>query len=353
MRMAAACQFEGTREESRVPFRFGRAINSVCLTLAAAFALTGCITTSVAAQDAVVNPFATFQEKEARLFGVGYRLAVSNAPFCANLQPTIGLVLHDALAYSDPDAVRRVLGLSGDIGVQAVAIGSPAHMAGLRTNDTVLAIDDVPVMQIPVGEAKWERAANLRDLIVTSLTDGSVRISWVDNDNSIQLASIAAEKSCASIFELQTGHDDAKADGARVLVGDSFAGFDYREDEFAAILAHEMAHNLLDHLDTRKASGKRRSLVRQTEREADRLMPWLLVNAGYDPAAAVRMMERWGPRHGGGLLRKRTHDGWDERRDLIAAELPRIARIRRQQPDGKADWSIHFRYVIPDAASAD
>ncbi len=80
--------------------------------------------------------------------------------------------------------------------------------------------------------------------------------------------------------------------------------------------------------------------MRLTERDADRLMPWLLANAGYDPHAAARFMSRWGPRHGGGLLRKRTHDGWDERVEFIGAEIAVVERLMAEQ--GSADWSRHF-----------
>ncbi len=87
--------------------------------------------------------------------------------------------------------------------------------------------------------------------------------------------------------------------------------------------------------------GRNRTNVRLTEREADRLMPWLLTNAGYDPSAARRFMERWGPRHGGGLFRNRTHDGWDERAEFIDAEIVQIEQLRGE--DGSANWREHFR----------
>ena len=81
-----------------------------------------------------------------------------------------------------------------------------------------------------------------------------------------------------------------------------------------------------------------------TEREADRLMPWLLANAGYDPAAALRFMERWGPHHDGGIFRKRTHDGWDERADAIAAEVAIVST--EMAASGSADWRKLFQRTI-------
>ena len=108
----------------------------------------------------------------------------------------------------------------------------------------------------------------------------------------------------------------------------------------AAALAHELAHNLLAHRAWLRKEGRTVGNIRQTEREADRLMPWLLANAGYDPAAAARFFRQWGPRHGGWIFRARTHDGWDERAEFVTAELPKIAAMRAA--GGMADWRTGF-----------
>ena len=74
------------------------------------------------------------------------------------------------------------------------------------------------------------------------------------------------------------------------------------------------------------------------------MIPWLLANAGYDPAAATRFMERWGPSHDGGIFRSRTHDGWDERAEFIAAE---VAKIEAHLAAGQlADWKTLFKREV-------
>jgi hypothetical protein len=134
------------------------------------------------------------------------------------------------------------------------------------------------------------------------------------------------------------------ADGARVVIGIDFPAFTYDEPEFAALVAHELAHNVLGHDAWLDANGRSRLHVRRTEREADRLMPWLLANAGYDPAAAARFWRQWGKRHDAGLLMVRKHDGWDEREEFVAAEVPLIADLMARE--GRADWAAHFRREI-------
>ncbi len=128
------------------------------------------------------------------------------------------------------------------------------------------------------------------------------------------------------------------------MIGARFPGFTYEEDIFAGVVAHELAHNLLGHTIWLDRNKRKRRNVRLTEREADRLMPWLLANAGYDPAAAYRFMTKWGKDHDLGIFRARTHDGWDERAEFIAAELPIISGLMAS--DGQADWSVYFRREI-------
>jgi hypothetical protein len=149
---------------------------------------------------------------------------------------------------------------------------------------------------------------------------------------------------CATRFELMGEGTKAVADGSRVVIGINFPAFAYDEPVFAALVAHELAHNVLQHDAWLDRNGRSRKHVRRTEREADRLIPWLLANAGYDPAAGVTFMRQWGSKHDAGLLVLRKHDGWDERAEFIAAELPIIADLMARA--GRADWTAHFRREI-------
>ena len=297
------------------------------------------------------NALDVFQRKEDILFRIGYRLASKNAEFCERTLPSVGLLLHDAAAYGDPGSVRRNFKLAGDIGVQSVAPGSPADFAGIRQNDTLIAISgrDIAQRWKPVKPA-WQRAQDLRQALEERLAAHPVEIAWIDQAGTSRTVALTAEPVCATRFELLTSSDKASADGERVLVGENFPGFAYAEDELAAVVAHEMAHNLLGHLAIFETTGRKRSLVRLSERDADRLMPWLLANAGYDPTAAARFMRRWGPRHGGWIFRKRTHDGWDERVEFIEAEL---AVIAANVAGGTADWQAHFQPELETSLTPD
>lgn len=289
---------------------------------------------------------ARLQAEDLRLQAIGWRLATGNAPFCG-ARPAIGLLLQDMANYSQPARMRAAAGIAEDIAVQAVVAGSPAAIAGLSANDEILAIDGRSMADLPpVKPGDWARLTALHDAIEAALArNGSVSLVWRAADGERRAATVPGVPACSSRFELLDSGGRAVADGKRVLIGRKFAGFSYAEDEVAAAVAHEFAHNLLGHRAWLRENGRTRKNIRVTEREADRLMPWILANAGYPPDAAVRFFERWGPGNDGWIFRARTHDGWDERAAFARAELASIDALVAR--DGAADWRTHFRREVP------
>ena len=135
-----------------------------------------CLPAQASAKAREPNPLEIFQNSEDRLFRVGYRLATANVAFCPQTVPVSGLMIHDAESYGDPEAVRKLFGLDGDIGIQAVAPGSPAAKAGLSQNDTLLALDGQRIApHWPRTEPRWQRVFALRDAIDAALARGSAR----------------------------------------------------------------------------------------------------------------------------------------------------------------------------------
>ena len=138
------------------------------------------------------------------------------------------------------------------------------------------------------------------------------------------------------------GSKIAKAEKMTVFIGVELLGEHPGDDEAATMVAHEMAHNILAHLDRLDAGTRNYVTIRRTEREADGLAPWLMANAGYDPAAAPRFIAAWGPRHGGGATRVPNHDSWQDRAGLMRAEVARIAAARAASRQGPLDWRSGF-----------
>ncbi len=114
------------------------------------------------------------------------------------------------------------------------------------------------------------------------------------------------------------------------------------DDELAAVLAHELAHNILGHrarLDEAKVSrgmfksvGRNARLIRETEVEADRLSIYLLDRAGYPIEGATRFWRRFGPQHGLGIFASPTHPGWKQRVATMEQEATVLAKLKEQGP---------------------
>ena len=287
-----------------------------------------------------------FQNTDQILQDVGWKLVRGNAPFCKRVIPSVGLQLQDTASYGRPDIARAALRLTGAFAVQTAARGSPAALSGVFTrNREVTRIAQFDPNGWHAGpRSDWQRLARAHDTIDAALVEnGAIAVTFANGARH----SLTPVPVCETRFALLGGSGRAVADGKRVVIGQRFPAFAYEEEVFAGVVAHELAHNLLGHTEWLDRNGRGRRKVRRTEREADRLMPWLLANAGYDPMGAYLFMTRWGKKHGLGIFRKRTHDGWDERAEFIAAEIPIVKDLMERE--GHADWSVHFRREIdPD-----
>ena len=278
------------------------------------------------------------QALDARVQSVGWRLAKGNARFCRDVAPGIGLLLQDRAGYADPDAVRDALRAGGDIAVQAVAAGSPAERARLDWNDPLESVAGQPVAGLPqVKPGDYARLAGLHDRIDAALrAEGKVELVRYG-----KTLTLVGEPTCIARFEMLSSGIRAAADGHRVVIGRRLVET-FPEEELAAALAHELAHNLLSHRARLDASGRTWSKVKLTEREADRLSVWLLANAGYEPEASLRFFARWGPMTDLGPLSSPDHDRWKTRVRRIATEIATMRAAMIRNADGKADWARDF-----------
>lgn len=313
----------------------------------ATIAVTGPARAGETSAPGYAGALAQLQYADARLQSIGWRLATGNARYCQDARPEVGLLLQDIMNYGTPSAVRAAAGITTDIVVQAVAEGSPAAQAGLMANDEVLAIDGQATSALPVQDPGDHRRLFALHARIGALlaAQGRVALRVRSRGGAVRDVSLIGVPACPSRFEVLTGKNSAQADGQRVVIGYRFGQASrpadtLSQDEFAAIVAHELAHNLLHHRAWLDQVGRGWGKVRRTEREADRLAVWLLTNAGYDPEAGPRLMAGWGRRGDVGFLKIPTHDGWDERVEHMEQEVVRIRAALKER--GEADWSRDF-----------
>lgn len=276
---------------------------------------------------------------------IGYRIVTANAALCDRQMPASGLLLHGIEQYGGEyrAAAAELFGLGAAPGVAAVLPGSAAAEAGIRAGDAVLAINGTPTASVEAqrGKGDFDRMAQVLDQLERALAAGPVTLE-LERAGARVSARFAGTPACASRFQVQPSSElNAAADGRYVQISSAFIGYFANDDEFAAIMAHEIAHNILRHRDRLDAQkiprgffskfGKNAARIRETEIEADRFSLKLLANAGFRMEAAPEFWRRFGPEHGYGIFSDATHLRWKKRVAMLEAE---IAQLRQAGAGG-------------------
>lgn len=285
-----------------------------------------------------------------RMNAIGYRLVEANTPFCADKIAQAGLLLHDIDQYPEQAVARFALGFDSPVAVNAVAPDSAGAAAGFMPGDDILAINGVKVEEIPLDGPEvvqelpgYRRIAAVNTKLDKALSQGNVILDILRGGEQRQVT-VESRQTCPSRFQIEASEDrGASADGRMISVTSTLAEYFLSDDEFAAVVAHELAHNLLKHRDQLDAQGVNRGFfgqfgksagrIKDAEIEADRLSVWLMANAGYDLQAAIRFWTRYGKQHGKGIFSASTHYRWKKRVQLFEEEMAKMAAMK--PVDGK------------------
>lgn len=291
-----------------------------------------------AAPSAAPSPYAALAATEARVAAIGFRLSTANAAWCPVRQAQFGWIWGDPRLYENDRRAEALAAYGthdhGHAFIAAAAPGSPATKAALRVGDAVVAIGRAPV---PDGEG--DHPFDRITAVETQMAAQPIDVPLDLQIGAGRVVRVIPVPGCVSDFRVEAKEKPgAVADGRLVLVNQGLADFAADDDELAAAIAHELAHNILRHrarLDAAgvdrglgKQFGRSARLFRQTEVEADRLSVWLLAGAGYDPGAAARFWSKFGQRKGRPLFQAGTHPGWRDRVAALEAEAAAIAAAR-------------------------
>lgn len=290
----------------------------ICLALLALIA-----TSALAAPKAeTVAAYKAISALDARVATAGYRLATANAPYCtdkAGFNP--GWVLHDIAQYPDVEAAKAAFGFAQPVEVAFVVPGGEADNQGIQSGDGLLRIGNRDVASFSsISGPSSQRLDAIRQFLGQLWGPNNLALIRVQRSGATREIMVQLYPVCASHFWVDASSKrDAGADGEQVRITTGLIEYTPDEAQLAAIAAHEMAHNLLGHPAQLRASKKaKRNLVSSTEIEADRLSVWLLLNAGYDPRAAVQFWQRCGPASCLGALR---YPAWKKRIEAIQTEI--------------------------------
>lgn len=278
------------------------------------------------------------QGYDQKLATIGYRLQAAGRGLCPRHQPLIGIAVQDLGQYGRQyqAAAVREFGFDGYPEVLAVAAGSPFEAAGILIDDSILAIDGVKVPAVPRGfHSSSARVLAVNRQLDEAARDGVIILTLKRHGEEREIR-VVPEQGCGTRF--QTVANDtvgAAADGDMVEVDTGAMRFADNDAEIAAIVSHELAHNILKHQQrlskagVRNARGARNArLTRQTEEEADRLSVYLMDRAGYPPDAIISFWRRMVTEGGDPSARFPTHGSPEERIEIVTAEIAHMAEVK-------------------------
>lgn len=284
----------------------------------------------------------TLNQLDERVLRVGVHLATQGAPLCEKPAYASGMLVQLASQYGQPyrAAAARLLGVGRVPTVTVVLPASSAERAGLRRGDQVLSADS-RMLTTNIGHvakgAVFDPADAAMAAIDAALDDGEAMLEIIRGKKKSQIR-LVGQPACRSRFDVRAGGSSASANGTYVQLSTDLVQSLGTDTELAAVVAHELAHNILGHpqiLETVAGGllpgfGKSGRVMRATETEADRLSMYLLALAGYSLDDALEFWERFGRAHDYGVLSDRTHPGWRDRITTMRTEAARIFDLRRR-----------------------
>jgi predicted Zn-dependent protease len=256
------------------------------------------VSSHAAVNDDTQASLLALQRDDQRVADTGWRIASRNTDACPKLWAAIGISLQHISQYEPAyrAAAKEAFGLDEAYpSILAVAKGSPAAASGIQPNDTLRAVNGVDL----AGNSRQQTSAASYDAVsaamaaLEALPEKNVAVLSIERGDQRLEVSVTPQNVCRSRVELAPGSAiNANANGLVAQISGRLVNWVESDDELALVIAHEMAHNLLDHpkrLNEKSAlSGLTTSLglsgraQRQMELDADRMGIIMAASAGYN-----------------------------------------------------------------------
>jgi hypothetical protein len=184
---------------------------------------------------------------EVRLWNVGAPVLVAGAELCGEkVRPYTGiwaLSLWDFGKLYQP-AARKLYGLDGRLRIAHMLPDSPAAKAGLAAGDI---IQSVGGFAIPRGEGARDTFYGIADSFGSP--GHPVEITVSRHGQTLRVPVVPVAKCDYPVILQADDEVNAYADGRAIYVTEGIMRFTESDQHLAVIIGHELAHNVMGHID--------------------------------------------------------------------------------------------------------
>ena len=195
----------------------------------------------------------TWFESVKRLHRIGYPILTHGISLCGKrTKASIGAVAWNSHNFSEEwqEAIKDVFGIDQSLQFVYVIPHSPAYEAGLKDKDIPISIND---WQIPSGEGAEEKFSEYLAETLKENHPVSIIVRRAQRDITLE---VLPKQVCD--YDLVLDNSDVKnafADGQRVVIYRGLMDFFKTDEEAALVIAHELAHNSMRHIDAKKKNA--------------------------------------------------------------------------------------------------
>ena len=183
-------------------------------------------------------------EQESRLYTVAYPVLEKNRDFCGNkVKPGYGLAVWNihTVGRAHKAAAQSLYDLGQGVMVKTVAPRSPALRAGLSPGDIVISVNGQEVGG-PTGVKRMhalliDAGPNPSQIVFEH--KGAVKTGIL---NPVQVCNYPVALDSSPVINAQT-------DGKIIVVTTGIMRFTENDDELALVVAHELGHNAMGHIN--------------------------------------------------------------------------------------------------------
>jgi len=182
-------------------------------------------------------------QEQKRISTIHRTLSTKAREMCGELVgPSVGHFTMRKPKGATASILESKYGIGDRMTVLFVLEGSPSEAAGIRARDVIKSINGILSTD----------AGALTQLYEKARPDDPINYE-IERDGKVVSLTVKPEHACRFPITLNPQQViNAFADGKQIIIARGMVSFTRDDNELALVIAHEMAHNIMKHLDARK-----------------------------------------------------------------------------------------------------